>query len=288
MDLADDKDNKESIWPGRQSTNNTVGGAIEATEKVQEQLDETLGDYVDIVYIFLGMVPNASRRIITEINGQSDQEHCAVLHASRVFSTGLSAFILLRKGLIIDAITLVRSVLEGVTQSILFLRDPQAASAWLAGKRYSPSDVRKKLTDIPIKKLYDALTTIAHHNQQAIALHSIQVEEGYAISYSGSYRPKGAAKLIAVLIDIILIYLHQFYIHYRGRLSVDAWPLMIDLGTKMNQRLRDWTDTLPEDQDTLAPYAATWKTPPMPPSVIDADTLKKVLEVISKDGDLKP
>lgn len=265
---------------GRSSPDNAVRAALEATDRVNARLDDALGGYLDIVYLLLGMIPNASRRIITELKSQTGEDHCAVFHASRIFNNALGAFILLRKGMLIEATTLARSALETVAQAVLLMRDPVLAGEWLGGKQLTPAEVRKKLKDkLAIAPLYTELSNITHPNPQARGMHSVDIPSvGYAIFYGGTYQPKRAATLMATLINIILTYLDEFYVHYSGRLSVDNWPFMIELGQSLNDSLRRWIVTFPEDAEVLSAHLADQSPPsPMPPLAVDKSLLQKVI-----------
>ena len=259
---------------------NWVDTAFEATNRVEVRLKDTLKAHFPLVHILLGMIPNATRRIITEVKSQTARDHCAMFHASRIFCNALGAFLLLQKGMLIEATTLVRSVLETTAQAILFMRSQECAERWLNGKSYKPAEVRKKLNHRPdIAPLYDALSGIAHPNPEARWMHSVDMgKAGYAIWYSGAYEPKRAAMLLATFIDIIVLYLDAFYTCYAGRLSVHAWPLMIEFGRRVNEDLRRWIDTLPDDSEAMRAFLAdATPPPPMPPMPIEKATIDEMI-----------
>ncbi len=259
---------------------NWVNEALGATNRVEVRLKDALKAHLPLVYILLGMIPNATRRIITELKPQTAQDHCATFHASRIFCNALGAFLLLQKGMLVEATTLVRSMLETTAQAILFVRSQECAEKWLNGKSYTPAEVRNKLNGHPnIAPLYDALSRIAHANPEARWTHSVDMgKAGYAIWYGGAYQPNLAATLLAILIDIIILYLDAFYAHYAGRLSVHAWPLMIEFGRRVNEDLRRWIDTLPDDSEAMRAFLADMTPPPpMPPMPIEKATIDEMI-----------
>jgi hypothetical protein len=77
--------------------------AVEATQGVEKRTAETLGERVFNFALLIGLLPNGTRRIITEIPAQTLQDTVAVMHASRVFGDAMGAYLLLRKGLITQA-----------------------------------------------------------------------------------------------------------------------------------------------------------------------------------------
>jgi hypothetical protein len=163
--------------------------------------------------------------------------------------------------------------LESVAQAVAFLREPDMAMQWANGRRFSPSAIRKSLGAAPdFRSLYDALSAIAHANPEATWSHSVPAEgRGFAISYGGSYQPKRGAQLLALLVDLILIYLHEFYAHYVEQLAITNWALMIEMGHVLNKALREWSKQLPDDWVELQRHVQMLKTEPMPPSPISAE-----------------
>src|SRR5215210_8129226 len=125
---------------GEPATVNNVELVLEATERVRARMSDALGAHADPLYMLLGMVPNATRRVITEIGqAQTPQDECTLFLASRLFNNILAAFLLMERGMLTEANILARSAVEATAQAVLLLRDEQAATGWLAGKRFSPS-----------------------------------------------------------------------------------------------------------------------------------------------------
>jgi hypothetical protein len=254
--------------------------AVDETDKVEARLSDAFGDRVFNFALMIGLLPNGTTRISTELRLQSVQDTVAVVHASRVFCDAMGSYLLLRKGLWTQAITLARSTLESVAQSVAFLRDANMAQLWSNGRRFTPGAIRKSLGAMPdFGPLYDALSAIAHANPEATWSHAVPVEgQGFAISYGGSYQPKRGAQLLAVVVELVSIYLHEFYAHYSGRLAIANWPLMIEMGHAMNKNLRDWIEQLPDDWLELKEHVQTLKNEPMPPSPINAEDALRYAE----------
>lgn len=226
------------------------------------------------------MIPNATRRIITEIENDTAQEHCVLFHASRIFNDASGAFILLRSGLTVEASILVRSTFEATAQVAMLMDDHKAAEAWLKGATYSPGEVRKRLAAAEtFRQLYKSLSAVAHPNVAASPMHSFNVADGYAISFGGSYQPKRCGILLAVLVDVILIFLNEFYAHYRNRLSIDFWPPILEISREVNGALHRWVDSLPDDSEALAQNSARFKVAPMPEPPLDFETRQRVLKI---------
>lgn len=266
----------------RGPTNNLTWAMYE-TAKVETRIDEALGSHVDVLYLVLGMIPNATRRIITEISEQTAQDHCALYHASRLFTNAMSAYLLTRKGLIADATVVARTALETMAQGILLLRDPAAAISWLNGRNLSAGQVRKRLNDDPdVAPLYRELSNLSHSTPVAVIHNNVMLPgRGEAILFGGAYRPKTAARLAWVSTIIALEYLHAFYDRYRQSLSLDQWPMTLELGAAMCDGLHQWLASLPEDVDDLR--TALSQRPEeerMPPPVVSSEDSLKMAEAI--------
>ena len=74
----------------------TFDWSLSETARVEARLAETFGDRVFNFAILLGLLPNGTRRISTEIASQTVQDTVAVVHASRVYGDAMGAYLLLR------------------------------------------------------------------------------------------------------------------------------------------------------------------------------------------------
>ena len=74
----------------------TFDWSLSETARVEARLAETFGDRVFNFAILLGLLPNGTRRISTEIASQTVQDTVAVVHASRVYGDATGAYLLLR------------------------------------------------------------------------------------------------------------------------------------------------------------------------------------------------
>lgn len=195
----------EPVKLGRSAPDNRFRLSIEQTERVRKRLADKLGWHLDGLYILLAMIPNATRRMSTELGSYTPQDECCVFHASRVFNNAMAAFLLLERGMITEATTMVRAALEATAQAILFLRDAEAVAKWLRGRRYRPGDVRRRLGDRPnFASLYGVLSSVAHANPEARWTHSVPLPAHgrLAILYGGSYQPKSAGRLLKIIVDL--------------------------------------------------------------------------------------
>jgi len=263
----------EEAWQqlGRRQENNNLRMMLEASDQVQAHIDETLGDRVDALYGLAGMIPNATARLINEIPPPpTARDECALFHASRICGHVVSAFTLLRKSLIVDATAAVRNTTETVAQAVLLLRRPDLAEAWMQGRQFKPAEVRNKLgaEGEKFRRVYSELSAIAHANPDARWSHSVAASGGgYAISLGSQYQPKSAARLLALLGDLLIYYLTAFYDSYKGTLSVQYWPVVIKVWSTANdEAVRAWAGTLPDDRVFLSEYVAdkipaAWEDP---------------------------
>jgi hypothetical protein len=263
---------------GHRDPNNRFRHSLEQTEQVKDRLVETLDGRIGNLFVLMGMVPNATRRIATEIEQRTAQDACAVFHASRLYTNIEAAYLLLQRGLIVEATILTRSALESVAQAIVFLRDASAGEKWLNGKRYAPVEIRRMLGPRPdFKPLYQALSAVAHSNPEARWAHSVVVPDtGVAVAYGGFFQPKTSALVLEILVDLLLFYLQEFYEQYVERLSVEFWPVMLDAGREMNSELHSWRVSLPEDWAGLVNVMGKSAEPPMPPSVLHPDEIDRL------------
>lgn len=260
---------------------NWLRRSLDTTELVTRQLDEALGAFWSLPYSTIAMIPNATRRISTELDVKRAQDTCAVFHASRVFNNLTGGYILLRKGFVVEATTVIRTALETVAQAALFLRDEREAEKWLNGKKYQPRDVRQRLGSRPdFKPLYDELSQVAHANPEARWAHSLVVsDDTYAISFGGTYQPKAVGQLLAVLVEVNLVYLSQFHGCYGKRLSLDFWPVLIDIYRGMLEEFRGQVAARPHDWEALIPGVTLMDTPMDYPGVDPAE-LEKVRALV--------
>ena len=269
---------------GRRDPTNRLRWALEETDRVGERLDEALGDVWDAPFLALGVIPNATRRISTEIPIYTAQDRCAVFHASRIFTSAVGVFALLRRGMVLESVVLLRTMVETVAQAIALMRRADMAEAWMNGKQFKPGKIRDALAGSPdFKPLYDLLSGLAHVNPQARWLHSVATPDGrgYAIGFGGAYQPKAGAHQVAVLTELALVYLRAFHAHYAGRLDLAHWPVVFFVSETAVEYVRQRVDAMPDDRQALAAHALErGPEPPMPPLDIDRADLDRMLEAL--------
>src|SRR5437763_17051337 len=75
----------------------TFDWSLSETARVEARLAETFGDRVFNFAILLGLLPNGTRRISTEIASQTVQDTEAAVHAARVSGDAMGAYPLRRE-----------------------------------------------------------------------------------------------------------------------------------------------------------------------------------------------
>lgn len=239
--------------------------SLSETEKVGQRVDQFLGNRVDVFFRALGMVFTATRRMGSELPVTTDFDRVTLIHASRVYTNCLGTYMMLRQGMILETYSLLKSSVEGVTQGVLFFRDSASAADWLGGKRFTPDAVRRGIGGGPeLAGLYRALTAVAHANPEAAQHHTVEVP-GYGLMtwYGGCYRPKELTGLLAVLVDLVLVYLAEFHKRYGSQLDIGAWPLIISVYVDLNDQLRKSAEQLSNDSVELLVLGR--EAQPLPP-----------------------
>lgn len=257
---------REPKFLGYRNPTNGFHQNLEATARVRARLEDRVRRTLDVLYMTLGMIPNASRRIMTELQPNSVLDHCAIFHASRLNNNCLAAVGLFLDGLLVEATTITRAALECASQAIVFLHEPKLAEQWWNGKQFSPGDIRRRISKTgDLSPLYKSLSDIAHANPGARMMHAIQLkQQGYAVSFGGAYRPKAVAYGLLLLTDIAVQYLWTFYNCYFGRLAVDFWPVPLEIAENVVRDVRTAIDGWPPDEVELEQFLSTQlPTPPM-------------------------
>lgn len=197
------------------------------TVRMRSQLEKTPA--VVAFEILSGMVYHAGQKLIDRKRGGAPPravDEAVIIACSRLFNDCLAAYMLASRGLVLPAITLVRSAFEVVTQTVMFMEHPDLAASWLKGRRFAPKTVRarSKLAGAN-KAIYGRLSSIAHPNVDAVPFHVVPlaVTEGYAggtaLAYGGWYCPKLAGHVICQAVFAQLTMLEVFYQEYGPELT---------------------------------------------------------------------
>lgn len=149
---------------------------------------EFASEYTEWINLFSDLVRLVSHTASRFEGKRKLPENCCYLLLSKSINHTLAAYVLLERGLIIDAALSARNALETLLMLELFAKDRSVNhfELWANGKRYSPSDVRarlKKLSTVhvgdviitvddeyqkTIKFVYDVLSQITHSNIESL------------------------------------------------------------------------------------------------------------------------
>lgn len=228
--------------------------AAQETTAVEARINDELRKWPLIHFLirhFGSLLFGASQKLIDRAvkTGESrPRDEAIVATCARLFSEAYSAYELLRKGLILQSIVLLRSTFEISTQGILFLDDEEQAKEWLGGKRIRPHSVRE-LTSMPSsqRRLYQKLANLAHPNRDALSYLSVPVRRGgkpgIAYVYGGWFAPKEAGQIAIQLLWAQLVFLEKFYGTYSADLEEHGllWVPAVTTLPESDDRLSDFT-----------------------------------------------
>jgi len=192
------------------------------TAEVSQRLDSEFGKWPLIHFLmrhFSSMLFFAAQRLIdrkTKTGEERPRDEAVILSCPRLFNECYSGYLLARKGLVLQAIVLLRSAFELTTQALLFMQREDAAIEWLKGKKIKPKEVRE-LTSMPDtdRNLYRRLSSLAHPNYNAVRYYSAAVpmrgEARQAYFYGGWFGPKEAGQVAIQFLWAQLLFLETFY-----------------------------------------------------------------------------
>jgi len=252
------------------------GFMLDEAERVGNKLHEKLDPQLFVLFMLGGMLPNASARLNAELGAQQDRaDHAVFVLNSRITTGCVSTYILAMRGLVTDAAGTLRNVVENVGLAIAIMRIPGVAERWQRGHQYRPGEVRNMIKAwVDLQPLYGLLSEYAHANASGQALYRTDTP-------SGSYQPRHVALTLLLLAQVELLYLREFHGRYHERLSIDAWPLLLDLGSKLNDALRVWAEALPDDWIELREHYATGKGL-MPAPLLDPELSRQAREAFEQ------
>jgi hypothetical protein len=256
---------------------------LEDSERVSNKLHETLDPQLYVLFLLGGMLPNASARINSELGSRQDATDNALFILNSRITTGcVSTYTLAMRGLGTDAAGTLRHVVENVGLAIAMMHTPGVAERWQRGRQYRPAEVRAMISPaIDLQPLYRVLSEYAHANAAGQALYRTSTQGGYVVTYSGSYQPKNVALTLVLMAQTELLYLREFYGRYSGRLSIETWPLLLDLATKLTDTLHAWAQAQPDDWIELRKHYATGKGL-MPAPVIDPELRRQAQDAMER------
>ena len=162
------------------------------------------------------------------------KDEVTFLLTARIFNHSLSSFILLERGMLIDAASIIRQVLE--TQWLLeyFYKYPDRVKGWMEGKRIKPSEVRRNLQlDQERSLLYDEYCKMTHNSIEAAKYFSGAQDDSNCIVFGGYYNPMYIEQLLCELIIYLTTTLFIINTEYKDELKD-----LITVNHKLNGMLK--------------------------------------------------
>lgn len=210
-----------------------IGGlffqALDETERVSERIRMAFEEVPELelsLALFSSYIFGCAHKIIGRLSYESNNrpiDIAVVQCCSRLFSDCLGGYALLRQGLLMPAIPVLRAALETTMQAMMFFERPDSAQAWLNGKQFKPSTTRNSSPAAAAlyQAMYGRLSDHAHPNVVAGLFHTVPLptEGGVALMYGGWYAPKSAGLLLIEFCRLELAFLRAFYAAYEAELG---------------------------------------------------------------------
>ncbi len=169
------------------------------SQRFREEFKSLYSLFTSLSDIYLNTVKKLKDKLdLPEI--QSKDEVTFLLMA-RIFNHSLSAFVLLERGMLIDAAAVIRQVLE--TQWLLeyFYTYPDKIDSWTKGKVIKPGQVRRNLKMNKERSLlYDEYCQMTHNNIESAKYFSGVQDDLNCIVFGGYYNPIYIEQLVCELI----------------------------------------------------------------------------------------
>lgn len=251
----------------------------EETEKVSKKILSNLERFPELEFLYshLGsFVFNASQKLIdlkTKSKTTRLKDEAVILSAARLFNDSFAGLKLIKQGLVLQAVVLLRSAFETTTQAILFMENEEIAKKWLAGKEIRPKEVREKSFFAgKEKKLYERLCKLSHPNFIASSYYSVTKYKkgiGFAAAnfYGGGYFPKLAIQITVQFLFAQFVFLEAFYTIYKDDLEKSellwktgevegsfTWERFLKGIRKILTDSLDKSNSLPSDSIEIADY----------------------------------
>lgn len=204
--------------------------AEQSTESIAKLMAVKLARWPMIHFLmdqFGGLVHGVAEKLLSRQSKTAERRErdTAIIESCpRLFNECFAAYLLARRGLILQSLVGLRTAFEVATQGILFIENEEAARRWLSGKQIRPKEVRE-LTSMPEheRKLYARLCDLTHPNYEASRYFSVPVP-GYGTmgkaSFYGSWlAPKHAGQVAIQLLWAQFVFVERFYDSYADDLS---------------------------------------------------------------------
>ncbi len=153
------------------------------------------------------------------------RDEAVILSCPRLFNECFAGYALLRQGLILQAIVLLRSAFEIATQALLFMEREELAHRWLSGRRIAPKEVRRLSAFAAAERdLYARLAKLSHPNLQAAGYYAVPLPKrrAIALAYGGWFVPKSAGQIATQFMFAQLVFLEAFYTIYHDDLEAQG------------------------------------------------------------------
>ena len=279
--------------------------ASDATSRVANMHEKELSKtpILQLSVRFLGsLLHNAAQKLIDKKQKTGDvraQDEAIILSCSRLFYECFAGYELLRRGLVLQAIVLLRSAFEVTAQAILLMERGDLAERWLSGKKIAPREVRSLSRFAAVQRhLYKKLSALSHPNIDAIAYHTVPLPSTreIALAYGGWFGPKSVGQITTQFLFAQLVFLETLYTVYENDLdsmellwraetieTIGDKPNSIGLGwkellsgwRKILTDLMDHFNSLPSDSVAMALHLDRVSTePPSEETQSSAATIK--------------
>ncbi|MDD2468265.1 MAG: hypothetical protein PHI97_30155 [Desulfobulbus sp.] len=161
--------------------------SLNALERHWVSIEQSFDDsYIDCIAVFREIFQCASTVSSVRTGKKSLEQNCAFILIAKVMNHASATLVLLKRGLIIDAVLTCRNAMETSMLIELLAKQPSLCEKWSYGEQFRPSRVRKRLAElssVPVGDLiievtadeydearfaYDWMSRISHANVESI------------------------------------------------------------------------------------------------------------------------
>jgi len=135
--------------------------SLNALEHHWLSTEQSFGDsFADCLAVFREMFRCASR-VGSALTGRKALEpNCAFVLLTKVQNHASATFVLLKRGLLVDAALTCRNAVETSLLIELLAKEPPLCEAWSRGEQFRPSRVRKRLAELPSVSVGDMIIEV--------------------------------------------------------------------------------------------------------------------------------
>ena len=225
--MSDEPHNSTTV--DHPATHNVFDAALEEADGLAARLDGELAKGLGFEASFSllsSFIYGCGQKLIDRAQREQRNrplDESVIRACSRIFTDCLGGYLLLRRGLVLPAVTVLRAVLETTMQTIMFMEQPTKAPQWLAGKQFRPSSVRNTSPTAAAlyQSMYGRLSDLAHPNVVAALLHTVPLPRhaSEALLYGGWFAPRTVGTMGCEFVRLELAFLRAFYSHYEADLA---------------------------------------------------------------------